>query len=167
MIELISNSHDQTVTIGRRLGKLLKIRIASYRSCGSHPYSRGGGQCVFVIGEFGSGKTTLIKGIAENFGLTQEAITSASFTIIAEYDTDIPFYHIDLYRLDDVEAIYDCGVFECLGGDGVAVVEWADRLEGHFKADIYITITHDETCDDLSQRRLVIEGIDDKDWNNL
>ncbi|KJU86346.1 Uncharacterized protein family UPF0079, ATPase bacteria domain protein [Candidatus Magnetobacterium bavaricum] len=136
------------MAIGRRLGGFLKS-----------------GQCVFLVGDFGSGKTTLIKGIAENFGLRQEAITSASFTIIAEYDTDIPFYHIDLYRLEDIDAVYECGVFECLGGEGVAVVEWADRLEGHFKADIYITITYVEPHGEL--RSLVIEGLDDKDWNNL
>ncbi|MBF0606225.1 MAG: tRNA (adenosine(37)-N6)-threonylcarbamoyltransferase complex ATPase subunit type 1 TsaE [Candidatus Magnetobacterium sp. LHC-1] len=150
MLEFISKSHDQTVAIGQMLGKLLKS-----------------GESVFVVGDFGCGKTTLIKGIAENFGLKQEAITSASFTIIAEYDTDIPFYHIDLYRLEDVEAIYNCGVFECLGGEGVAVVEWADRLEGHFNADIYITITHVEPHGEQSLRRLVIEGMDEKDWNNL
>ncbi|MBF0342934.1 MAG: tRNA (adenosine(37)-N6)-threonylcarbamoyltransferase complex ATPase subunit type 1 TsaE [Nitrospirae bacterium] len=150
MIEIISQSPQQTVAIGQRLGRLLKS-----------------GQSVLITGEFGCGKTTLIKGIARQFELPPEAVTSASFTIIAEHDTPIPFYHIDLYRLTDIDSIFECGVFECLGGEGVAVIEWADRLDGYFKGDIYITMTHCQSLGEESQRRLIIEGIDEKDWNNL
>ena len=69
--------------IGFRLGNLLR------------PHS-----VVCLYGELGAGKTTFVKGIAQALGISDRDITSASFTIIAEYDSEIPLYHIDLYRLE-------------------------------------------------------------------
>ena len=87
-----------------------------------------------LFGDLGSGKTVLTQGIAEGLGLDAAQVQSPTFTLIHEYDRrpasggePVRLVHVDLYRLEaeEVEAI---GVDEFLVGDGVKVVEWADRL---------------------------------------
>lgn len=81
-----------------------------------------------LFGDLGSGKTVLTQGIAKGLGLDAALVQSPTFTLIHEYDRGpVRLVHIDLYRLEaeEVEAI---GVEEFLAGDGVKVVEWADRL---------------------------------------
>ncbi len=87
-----------------------------------------------LFGDLGSGKTVLTQGIAEGLGLDAALVQSPTFTLIHEYDRSLAsgrgpvrLVHVDLYRLapEEVEAI---GVDEFLAGDGVKVVEWADRL---------------------------------------
>lgn len=87
-----------------------------------------------LFGDLGSGKTVLTQGIAEGLGLDAALVQSPTFTLIHEYDRSpasgrgpVPLLHVDLYRLEpeEVEAI---GIDEFLAGDGVKVVEWADRL---------------------------------------
>lgn len=109
-----SRSETETKDIGRKLGEKLKP-----------------GDVVCLYGELGTGKTTMVKGIASALGMDERDITSASFTIIAAYDTDIPFYHIDLYRVASRE-LSELGLHEYLGTDGIAVIEWAERAEGEF-----------------------------------
>jgi tRNA threonylcarbamoyladenosine biosynthesis protein TsaE len=110
-MKLLSKSPDETKDLGRKLGKKLKR-----------------GDVVCLYGELGSGKTVLVKGIASVFGINERDITSASFTIIAEYDAGIPFYHIDLYRVAE-EKVSELGLHEYIGRDGISVIEWAERAE--------------------------------------
>ena len=70
----------------------------------------------------------MVKGIASAFGIKERDVTSASFTIIAEYDAGVPFYHIDLYRVSPGETV-ELGLQEYLGSGGIAVIEWAERAE--------------------------------------
>lgn len=86
------------------------------------------GDAVCLEGELGAGKTVFAKGVAESMGLAESDMTSASFTIVAEYNTNPPLYHIDLYRLSGADDAEAAGVFEFIGGDGIALIEWADRL---------------------------------------
>lgn len=88
-----------------------------------------------LFGDLGSGKTVLTQGIAEGLGLDAALVQSPTFTLIHEYDRDprsrrgpVRLVHVDLYRLEpeEVDAI---GVEEFLAGDGVKVVEWAERLQ--------------------------------------
>ena len=108
-MKLQSKSEAETRDIGRRIGKRLK---------------RGNVVCLY--GDLGVGKTTMVKGIASALGISERDITSASYTIIAEYDAGVPFYHIDLYRLTP-EQVPDLGLHEYLGLDGISVIEWAER----------------------------------------
>lgn len=81
-----------------------------------------------LFGDLGSGKTVLTQGIAEGLGLDAGLVQSPTFTLIHEYDRGpVRLVHVDLYRLqpEEVEGI---GLYEVLAGDGVKVVEWADRL---------------------------------------
>jgi len=85
------------------------------------------GDVVALVGELGVGKTTLVQGIALGMGIS-EAITSPTFTLIKEYSGRLDLYHIDVYRLDDPEEILYLGLDELLSGEGVIVLEWADRI---------------------------------------
>jgi tRNA threonylcarbamoyladenosine biosynthesis protein TsaE len=136
-MKLQSRSESETKKIGRKLGKKLKR-----------------GDVICLYGELGSGKTTFVKGIASALGIDERDITSASFTIIAEYDSDIPFYHIDLYRIgtDEVSGL---GLHEYLGSEGISVIEWAERAEKEIpESSIKINLHYT----DENSREIVIKG---------
>ena len=138
-MKLQSNSDAETRDIGRRIGERLKR-----------------GDVVCLYGDLGAGKTTMVKGIASALGISERDITSASFTIIAEYDAGVPFYHIDLYRLTP-EQVPDLGLHEYLGSDGISVIEWAERAEGEVPDDsIRVSLYHKE--EDL--REIEIRGME-------
>lgn len=87
------------------------------------------GQVLALIGDLGTGKTTLTKYIAQGLGI-QEMVTSPTFTIVKEYhDGRMPLYHFDVYRIMDSEEMFDIGVDEYLFGNGLSVIEWADQIE--------------------------------------
>jgi tRNA threonylcarbamoyladenosine biosynthesis protein TsaE len=87
------------------------------------------GDVVALIGELGTGKTTLTKSIAEGLGI-REMITSPTFTIVQEYtDGRLPLYHFDVYRICDLEEMYELGYEEYFFGEGVCVIEWAEQIE--------------------------------------
>ncbi len=138
-MKIQSSSDEETKDIGRRLGGKL-----------------GPGDVVCLYGELGAGKTTMVKGIASALGISERDITSASFTIIAEYNISVPFYHIDLYRLTHHE-IPDLGLQEYLGSDGIAVIEWAERAEDEIP-DQSIRITLNYTDD--NEREIEILGVE-------
>jgi len=138
-MRLQSKSDSETIDIGRRLGEKLKP-----------------GDVVCLFGELGAGKTTMVKGIASALGIHERDITSASFTIIAEYDSPVPFYHIDLYRVT-ADELPDLGLYEYLASDGISVIEWAERAEGEIP-DNSINVRLHHTDDDC--REIEITGIE-------
>lgn len=146
-MKLLSSSSEETEEIGYRLGRLLKA-----------------GDVVGLYGDLGSGKTTMVKGIARAFGIDRRDVTSASFTVIAEYRTDPPFFHIDLYRVGEGEDLDNTGIWEYVGKGSVSVIEWAERL-GSSADDGYIRVRIESGERDC--REISIEGIDEKDWDNL
>jgi tRNA threonylcarbamoyladenosine biosynthesis protein TsaE len=86
------------------------------------------GTVIALCGDLGTGKTTLTKAIAEGLGVT-EAVTSPTFAIIKEYTSGrLPLYHFDVYRIGDAEEMYALGFEEYFYGNGVTVVEWANRV---------------------------------------
>ncbi len=86
------------------------------------------GSVVALIGDLGTGKTALTKYIAEGLGIKQ-MITSPTFTIVREYeDGRLPLYHFDVYRINDVEEMFEIGYEEYFFGKGVSIVEWADLI---------------------------------------
>src|SRR5699024_2959584 len=74
------------------------------------------------------GKTTLTQSIGKGLGV-EEYITSPTFALINEYEGRIPVYHFDVYRLENVEDLYDLGFDEYFYGNGVSIVEWAEKIE--------------------------------------
>ena len=142
-----SRGPEETKDIGYRLGMLLKP-----------------GDVVGLYGELGAGKTTMVKGIARAFGIAEREVMSASFTIISEYATNPPFAHIDLYRIEDASDFSEIGLWDQIGGEGVSVIEWPEKAGGLLPGDM-ITVMVKSINDSL--REITIEGIDEKNWNNL
>ena len=82
------------------------------------------GDVVLLEGDLGAGKSELARGIARGLGVA-ETVTSPSFTILNVYESGrCPLYHFDWYRLESAEELFELGMDEYLGGDGIAVVEW-------------------------------------------
>lgn len=149
-MKLLSRSAEETSDCGVKLGRILKA-----------------GNVVRLIGELGSGKTTFVRGVASALNIPGRDITSASFTIIAEYHgiirgKQVPFYHMDLYRINDASELDSIGLEEYIGGDGICIIEWAEKLgavEGSIAVKIDIL--------GAQERRIGIEGIDEEDWDSM
>ena len=87
------------------------------------------GDIVALVGDLGTGKTTLTQYIAKALGI-DEYITSPTFNIVSEYHSGrLPLYHFDVYRLCDIEDMYEIGYEEYFFGQGVSIIEWADMVE--------------------------------------
>lgn len=109
-----SSNPEETLKLGRCLGVLLRS-----------------GDVVCLVGELGSGKTVLAKGIALGLGVDpEEGARSPTFALVHEYAGRFPISHIDLYRLGRPEELVELGWEEYLYGNWVAVIEWAEKAEG-------------------------------------
>ncbi len=86
------------------------------------------GDVVLMEGALGSGKTVLARGIAAGLGVEPERVHSPTFTLVNHYRGRLPVYHIDLYRIQKPSDLLELGLEELLGTDGVALVEWPERL---------------------------------------
>lgn len=96
---------------------------------------------VALFGDLGSGKTVLVKGIAEALGIKSDRVVSPTFVLIREYKAMTPLYHFDLYRLKKIN-IQSLGFDEYFFGNGISVIEWADRIEGQLpKGSLKIKIS--------------------------
>lgn len=105
-----TNSPADTRALGERLAHQLQA-----------------GDVLLLLGDLGAGKSELTRGIAKGLGIAA-TVASPSFTILNVYDEGrLPLYHFDWYRLNDAEELYEMGMDEYLGGDGVAVVEWPSQ----------------------------------------
>lgn len=105
----------RTVADMRRLGAMLAKQLLP-------------GDVLVLQGDLGAGKSELVRGIAEGLSI-QDSIPSPTFTIMNAYSSGrVPLYHFDWYRLQQVEELYEMGLDEFLGGDGIAAVEWAERF---------------------------------------
>lgn len=111
-MKITTNSTDETIKLGKKIGQHLKS-----------------GDVLGLIGDLGTGKTTLVKGIAAGLNINEQEVSSPSFTLIKEYRGKIPLYHFDLYRLDKVEDIALLGMDEYLFDDGACVIEWAEKMK--------------------------------------
>lgn len=85
------------------------------------------GTIICLDGDLGAGKTTLTQFIAKKFGV-DEYVTSPTFTIIKEYEGNLPFYHMDVYRIESEEDMYDLGFEEYIYSDGITIIEWANNI---------------------------------------
>ena len=86
------------------------------------------GDIVCLRGDLGSGKTVLTKGICSGLGINAQSVTSPTFVLLNRYEGRIPVFHFDLYRLDDPLDLAAIGYEEYLFGDGISIIEWADKL---------------------------------------
>lgn len=131
-----------TEDFGIRLGKILK-----------------GGDILSLNGDLGAGKTTLTKSIGIGLDVG-EYITSPTFALINEYRGRIPVYHFDVYRLEDVESLYDLGFEEYFYSQGVSIVEWGENIKD-FLPEYTINISIDRG-EELNERIVTISGDGDR-----
>jgi tRNA threonylcarbamoyladenosine biosynthesis protein TsaE len=122
--DFTSNSPDETIELGRKLGSQLK-----------------GGEVVAVCGQLGSGKTHLIKGIAAGAGARDvKHVNSPTFVIVNEYVGRLDIYHIDAYRLESVSEFEMLGFDDFCYPQSVVLIEWADKVASVLKTLDYIRI---------------------------
>lgn len=107
---IASATPADTAAAGERLGRTLRP-----------------GAIVALTGELGAGKTCFVQGLVRGLGITAR-VTSPTFVLVNEYRGRVPVHHVDLYRLDGLDAIEDLGVLDLFGRDAVTVVEWAEKL---------------------------------------
>jgi tRNA threonylcarbamoyladenosine biosynthesis protein TsaE len=86
------------------------------------------GDILALYGELGAGKTCLVRGIARGLGIEVGSVASPSFTLINEYTGRVPLIHLDGYRLDSAEAFEELGLEDYFEGEGVLVIEWAEKV---------------------------------------
>jgi tRNA threonylcarbamoyladenosine biosynthesis protein TsaE len=109
---VITHSEDETAALGRKLGSLLRA-----------------GDFVALNGELGSGKTRFVQGVAAGLQVEPgQPVTSPTYSLLHIHNGRLPLYHFDLYRLSSGEEIELLGFSEYFYGEGVSIVEWADRL---------------------------------------
>ena len=89
------------------------------------------GDVFLLSGELGSGKTCLTQGIGRGLGVKGN-VRSPTFVLVSVHQGRMPLYHMDLYRLDHLAEVLDMGLEEYLAGDGVSVIEWADKAPEAF-----------------------------------
>jgi tRNA threonylcarbamoyladenosine biosynthesis protein TsaE len=144
-ITMATNGADETEAIGAAIAPLLDV-----------------GDLVVLTGDLGTGKTTFTKGLARGLGVAQR-VTSPTFTIVQEYEGRVPVAHVDVYRLDRIQELYDFG-FEELIEAGVTIVEWGEAIAPvlpHDRIDVRIAMVAepddraDADADGTDDRRVV------------
>ncbi len=113
-------SEDDTVRLGRAIARLAEPGVA-----------------IALVGPLGAGKTRLARAIAEARGVDPDAISSPTFVLIHEYSGDIPIYHADVFRLENPAAFLDLGMADYMAGDGICLIEWADRVRSVIPPDAW------------------------------
>ena len=106
-----SNSEKDTFDMGRQIGEKAVP-----------------GDVYTLVGDLGVGKTVFTKGLAKGLGI-EEPVSSPTFTIVQIYEEGrMPLYHFDVYRIGDVEEMDEIGYEDCIYGEGVSLIEWADLI---------------------------------------
>ena len=136
---VISHSPEETQAAGARLGARLRA-----------------GDVVACIGELGAGKTCFLQGLARGLGVETD-VTSPTFVLVNQYRGRLPVHHVDAYRTESLTELVDLGLEEMLHGDGVTVIEWADKLLPLLPPST-ITVTITGLGD--QPREIVIDGPD-------
>jgi len=136
-LDFVSHSPEQTRRVGSRLGELF-----------------GGGEILCLMGELGTGKTSLVQGIGQGLQVI-DRVTSPTFTLVNEYRGGrLILYHIDLYRIVDAKAALAFGLDDYIYGDGVCAIEWAERVKELWPEEyLGVSLRHiDETKRGLTLR---------------
>lgn len=140
-MEYISKSYEETQKIASGFAKTLKS-----------------GDVVCMYGDLGAGKTAFVQGMAKGFNIF-EPITSPTFTIVNEYDGDMPLYHFDVYRIADSDEMYEIGYEEYVYGDGISVIEWAELIEDILPDERYSVTILKELANGDDYRKIIIEKV--------
>ncbi len=138
-------SHSETET--EKIGEALALRLQA-------------GDVVAYLGDLGAGKTAFTRGLARGLGC-RGRVTSPTFTIVNEYEGNLPLFHFDMYRLGDEDELFDIGWEDYLARGGVCAVEWSERVSGALPPET-ITITISRCPENEDWRSITIEGAEDR-----
>ncbi len=128
---LICNNEQETFSLGFKMGKEARS-----------------GQIYCLDGDLGTGKTVFTKGFAKGLGI-DDHITSPTFTIVNEYMGRLPFYHFDVYRIENSDEMFEIGFDDYISSEGVCLIEWAEIIEELLpKESIRIRIKKDYSKND-------------------
>jgi tRNA threonylcarbamoyladenosine biosynthesis protein TsaE len=135
---LVSTSRQRTDRLGQVIGRVLR-----------------GGETIALYGPLGTGKTALVRGIAQGLGASPMAVTSPTFVMIHEYDQGrLPLAHVDLYRIRTARELESTGLIEYFSGQTVTAIEWADKGRAVLPQDrIEITLNHRDARSRIIQLR--------------
>jgi tRNA threonylcarbamoyladenosine biosynthesis protein TsaE len=142
IVEITSHTPQETERIGSLLGET---------------FTRG--DIIALCGELGAGKTTLVRGMAKGIGIEDGEVASPSFTLVNEYPGPLPLFHVDLYRLSDEKELIGIDYEEYIRGEGVIVIEWADKIPRAVPGDaLWITMHYQ----DAECREIVLQAQGDR-----
>jgi len=141
-LTLATHGPEETLEVGRRLGSLL-----------------GGGDLVALVGDLGAGKTCLVQGIARGLDVPESSyVRSPSFVILNVHPGRCDLNHMDLYRIHSPAELEDLGYREIFYGEGVTVIEWADKIKGLLPEE-HLRISLDFRSE--TERVITLESIGD------
>jgi len=112
------------------------------------------GAVILLNGEIGAGKTVFARGVGRGLGVNV-SIQSPTFTLLNAHRGRLPFYHFDLYRLNSDEELFELGLDEALDGEGVSLVEWAERFADYFTMPALIVVI---TSDGFTNRQILFQA---------
>lgn len=121
---------DNIEYIGSRLGRCIETYSSgeTFEAGKKLGLQAKPGEVYTLSGNLGVGKTVFAQGVAAGLGI-KEHVNSPTFTIVQIYeDGRLPFYHLDVYRIDDIEEMYEIGYEDYFYGNGVCIIEWAERV---------------------------------------
>lgn len=137
-----THSAEETYALGARLGKMAQP-----------------GQVYALKGDLGSGKTVLTKGFAAGLGV-EEPVTSPTFTILMVHEGGrLPLYHYDVYRISDPDEMDEIGFDEYVYGEGVSLIEWAEKVEELLPPDAFAITIERDRAGGTDDRVIRMEGI--------
>ena len=117
------------------------------------------GQIYTLSGDLGTGKTVFAQGMAAGLGIT-EPVTSPTFTIVQEYrEGRLPLYHFDVYRIEEPEEMEEVGLDDYLYGDGVCLIEWAERIRELLPEHVISVTIRKNPEKGFSYRSIELEGL--------
>ncbi len=113
------------------------------------------GDIITLDGDLGVGKTIFSKAVAKGLGV-EGVVNSPTFSIINEYDGDVKLYHLDVYRINSEDELYDIGFYDMLDEDAILLIEWACKIIDYIPEHISVNIEKDLTKG-IDYRRISIE----------
>ncbi len=122
---------------------LCKSEIETERLGEEFSKTLSAGAVVAMRGGMGAGKTAFVRGVARGLGETGR-VTSPTYTIVNEYETEIPLFHFDLYRLESADELYDIGFDDYLKRRGICFIEWSENADGEVSFSHYVEIKRAE-----------------------
>ena len=147
---LESFSPEETFRIGERIGKTAQA-----------------GEIYTLRGDLGGGKTVFTQGVAAGLGI-REPVNSPTFTIIQEYDEGrLPFFHFDVYRIEDIEEMEEIGYDDYFFGGGVCMIEWPGRIEELLPGSCIDVQIEKDLSKGFDYRRITITGKGENDEDTL